>query len=474
MNTPTTVYEEKPAKLLIVDDDPVILNQLGLALSEEFDVRTANDPDQAWDAVRRDKPELVTLDLALAEDDPETGFSLLERCLEYDPLMKVVMITGNGAQENALRAVDQGAFDYFSKPVDLDELRHLLRRAQHVARLERQNARLMSRIGNERRQGDLLGQSPEMKAVFEVIQRVAPTDVSVLVLGESGTGKELVARELRRLSKRASKPFVSISCGAIPENLLESELFGHEKGSFTSAHTSRPGKLELANGGTVLLDEIGDLPLQLQVKLLRFLQEREVERVGGRTVVPLDVRVIAATNRNLADDVARGRFREDLYYRLSVVNIKLPPLRERQEDILYLAHYFLERFSAELGRGRMSFNRAAKEALQRHKWPGNVRELEHHLQRAVLLSNGKVLRTDDLELEPGSQTEPLSLRAIRERTDRVTIIEALRRTCGNISKAAQELEISRPSLHDLLRKHRINANEYKALRTLDAAKESTR
>jgi two-component system NtrC family response regulator len=449
-------------KLLIVDDDPVMLSQLGLALGSEYQVFTAENPRQAWKLVEEEHPELVTLDLALEQNDPETGFSLLEKCLEFDPFVKIVLITGNDTQDNALRAVDQGAFDFFGKPLDLEALRHLLRRADRVARLERENAALLHRVGHHGRLGHLLGGSTKMQSVFDAIRKVAPTDVSILILGESGTGKELVAREMRRLSRRATKPFVQINCGAIPDNLLESELFGHEKGAYTGAHTSRPGKLEMAHGGTVFLDEIGEVPAQLQVKLLRFLQEREVERVGGRTVLKIDARVIAATNKDLASEVKAGRFREDLYYRLAVVNIRLPPLRERPDDVIHLAQYFLERFAGEMGKQKLSFSRRARQALQHYSWPGNVRELEHHVQKAVVFATGHLVHAADLELEPGNRLESLSLRQVREQNDRRTIVQALRRTCGNISKAAQELEISRPSLHDLLRKHDIDASRYKS------------
>jgi two-component system, NtrC family, response regulator len=284
----------------------------------------------------------------------------------------------------------------------------------------------------------------------------------VLILGESGTGKEVVARELHRLSLRGEKPFVSISCGAIPENLLESELFGHEKGAFTSAHTTRPGRLELANGGTVFLDEIGDMPMTLQVKVLRFLQEREIERVGGRRVIPLDVRVLAATNRNLEQAVKEGRFREDLYYRLSVIDIRLPGLRERVDDIVFLGEHFLKHFAHELHRPGLTLSRAAKAALVDHAWPGNVRELEHRMQRAALLSNGRMVQPDDLELVRGQSTAPLSLKEARDEAEARLVVDTLRRTFGNISRAARELEVSRPTLHDLLRKHAIDARHFKS------------
>jgi len=453
--------EHQTAKLLLVDDNPTILRQLRLAFDDEYEVHGADNPRSAWDLIQEVHPDLITLDLALERDDPESGFSLLEKCLEFDPMMKIILITGNTEEQYALRAVEQGAFDFFGKPVDLDELRVLLRRALSLGRLERRNAALLEEFGTEGRLGHLLGRSREMESVFKLIKRVAPADISVLVLGESGTGKELVAREIRRLSPRATKPFVSIGCGAIPEALLESELFGHEKGAYTGAHIARPGKLELADGGIVFLDEIGEMPLLLQVKLLRFLQEHEIERVGGRSLINLDVRVIAATNRDLLEEVKAGRFREDLYYRLSVVNINLPPLRERQEDILYLAQYFLDRYSSELRRGKMTLSRNAKVAIQRHRWSGNVRELEHHMQRAVLLAEGKLVRAADLELSVPSGGPTTPLRATREDSDRRAVVDALRRTCGNISKAAEELEVSRPTLHDLLRKLQIDAGQFK-------------
>ena len=459
------------AKLLVVDDDPSILSQLSLALSDEYHVLTAERPSQAWEIIVREHPDLVTLDLAIERNDPESGFALLEKCREFDPMMKVILITGNDERLNALRAVEHGAFDFFAKPVNLDELAVLLRRALRVERLERENAAHGApEHGSEHRLGHLLARSPLMHSVFHLIRRVAPTDIAVLILGESGTGKELVAGELRRLSRRANRPFVNINCGAIPENLLESELFGHEKGSFTGAHVARPGKLEVANGGTVFLDEIGEMPMALQVKLLRFLQSHEIERVGGRSVIRLDVRIIAATNRDLEQDVKTGRFREDLYYRLAVVNIKLPPLRDRREDILFLAQFFLDRYSNELQRGNISFSRRAKQAMLRYDWPGNTRELEHHVHRAIVLSNGRLVRAVDLGLAAESWHEPLSLRTIRQETDRRGIVEALERSGGNITKASRELQISRPSLHDLMRKHGVNPDLYKGAGTPNGMK----
>ncbi len=461
MSFSPAVEEDRKPKLLVVDDDPAILRQIKWGLTEDCQVLTADGVDAAWEQLREHRPEVVTLDLAIEGDDPESGFGLLDRLVSFDPLLKVVMVTGNDARENALRAVDRGAFDFFTKPVALDELRVIVKRAVALRRLETENTALRDQLRQGGGMGRMMGQSEEIQKVFRMIRKVAGAEVTVLVTGDSGTGKELVAREIHRLSPRAERPFVSISCGAIPENLLESELFGHEKGSFTDAYTSREGKLETADGGTVFLDEIGEMPMSLQVKILRFLQEREIERVGGRKVIPLDVRILAATNRDLKDEVAAGRFREDLFFRLSVVNIQLPPLRERKADIVYLAQCFLDRYAAEFGRGRLAFSRGALRALQHYGWPGNVRELEHRVQRGIVLSKGRVIRAEDLELEGDEAAEMSSLRAAREEAERAVVSTALRRNCGNIARAARDLEISRPTLHDLIRKLNMNAADFK-------------
>jgi two-component system, NtrC family, response regulator len=451
----------QPTHLLVVDDDLEFLSQLQLALRKDYMVWTAENADAAWAVIQAERPELVTLDLALDGVNPETGFMLLERCLAFDPFMKIVLITGNDDDVNALRAVDQGAADFFSKPVDVTELKVLLSRVLTLGRLERRNAALLTQLGDERRLGSLVGQSHPMRTVFRRIERLAPVDIAVLIVGESGTGKELVAKELRRLSNRATKPFKKIDCGAIPENLLESELFGHEEGAFTDARACKRGRLEMADGGIVFLDEIGELPFSLQVKLLRFLQEHEIERVGGLEVINLDVRVIAATNKNLAEEAKRGRFRQDLFYRLSVGDVELPPLRDRREDILFLAQYFLDRYVAEYGRGRLAFSARCKRQLERYDWPGNVRELENRIEKAVVMSSGRLLDEAALGLEQTPERRPASLREARRETERQTIRDALRNTGGNISRAAGMLGISRPSLHDLLTKHGIDAHEFK-------------
>ena len=452
---------DPPAKLLVVDDDPDILSQLKLALRREYELRTAASGKAAWEMITADPPELMTLDLALDDADPESGFSLLERALQFDPFIKIILITGNDDQTNALRAIEQGAADFLGKPVDVPELRVLLRRLLVTGNLERQNAALLRTLGKRERLGSIVGRSQPMRAIYQRMRRAAAVDIAILVLGESGTGKELVARELRRLSSRATKPFVSINCGAIPDNLVESELFGHVKGSFTDARESRPGRLELAHGGIVFLDEIGELPLISQVKLTRFLQEHEIERVGGRDTIELDVRVIAATSKDLAREVEKGNFRQDLYYRLSVVEIILPPLRERCEDILFLAQHFLNRYAQQFERGRLSFTQQGRLALQQHEWPGNVRELEHRIQRAVVMSNGRQVGASDLELQYTTTPRRISLRRAREEADHQVIREALQLTGGNISLAAEALGISRPSLHAMLSKLKIRARDFK-------------
>jgi len=461
MSEPAPIQSLRVPKLLIVDDDPSILSQLKWGLSTDYEVITAARTADAWEALRRHQPDVVTLDLAMEDGDPEAGFDTLERFLSHDPSLKVVLVTGHDHRRNALRAVERGAFDFFTKPVDLDELRVLLKRAVSLRNLERENASLRERLSEAGGLGRILGRSDEIQGVFRMIRKVAPTDVTVLLTGDSGTGKELAAREIHRLSPRQDGSFVSISCGAIPETLLESELFGHERGAFTDAHVAREGKLEAADGGTVFLDEIGEMPLSLQVKILRFLQEREVERVGGRKVIPLDVRVIAATNRDLREEVKRGAFREDLFFRLSVVNVHLPRLRDRRSDVVYLAQRFLERYCAEFQRGRLTLSRDALRAMQRYAWPGNVRELEHRIQRAVVLAGGRVIRADDLELESEGEGTLVPLRAARETAERRVVTEALRLNCGNIARAARDLEVSRPTLHDLLRKFEIVAADYK-------------
>ncbi|MEW6684322.1 MAG: PEP-CTERM-box response regulator transcription factor [Nitrospirota bacterium] len=442
-------------KLLVIDDEEAIRNQMRWALIDEYEVLLAEDRASAVRQMKQERPELVALDLGLppAPRDAEEGLQALSEILAIDRQAKVIVITGNNDRANALRAVEQGAFDFFSKPADLQEVRVVLKRALRLSELERDNLTLRQQLA-ERGFDEIMGESEPMQKVFAAIRKVATTDASVLIVGESGTGKELAAKAIHRASARRDAPFVVINCGAIPETLLESELFGHEKGSFTHADTRRKGKFEYAEGGTLFLDEIGDLPLPLQVKLLRFLQEHQIERVGGREVISLNIRVIAATNRDLKRDVADKRFRDDLYFRLGVVTITLPPLRERGDDVMLLARAFLQRFWHDGQKEVRAFSADAADAIQRFPWPGNVRELEHRIKRAVIMADDSVVTAGDLELEPavgGSATRPL--REVRDEAERRHIQFVLQRCEGNISRAATELGISRPTLHELIKKY---------------------
>ena len=387
----------------------------------------------------------------------DEGFWTLSDILQENAAAKVIVITGNEDREYALRAIGQGAYDFFRKPIAIEELKVILRRALHVAQLEQEHRVLQQCRGCEAFEA-MLGASPPMQDVFATIRKVAASDVPVLVVGESGTGKELVARAMHQQSGRSAAPFVAINCGAIPETLLESELFGHEKGAFTGAHVQQKGKIESAQGGTLFLDEIGELPPAMQVKLLRFLQEYQIERIGGRQAIPVDVRVVAATNVDLKQAMATGRFREDLYYRLGVLTIPLPPLRERGDDILFLAQTLLQRYATESRHKVTGFSRDALSALQSYSWPGNVRELENRLKRAVLLMQGSQVTPSDLGLDstyskylaPGT-----GLREARKAFEKDLIQRALTQHGGNISRTASALRVSRPTLHDLVTKYAL-------------------
>jgi len=361
----------------------------------------AEDRTSAIEAARVEQPAVVTLDLGLPPHPQEVGegFLALAELLEQDPLLKVIIVTGRGEKEHALRAIGHGAYDFLSKPVQVDELKVILRRAFYLSQLEREHRELQRRLGSES-VDEMLGTSPQMRAVFAAIRKVATTDVPALIVGESGTGKELVARAIHRQGARKGGPFIAINCGAIPESLLESELFGHEKGAFTGAHIQRKGRIEAAQGGTLFLDEIGELSLPLQVKLLRFLQEYRIERVGGRQEIAVDTRVMAATNTDLKQAMKEGRFREDLYYRVSVVVIAVPPLRDREGDIVLLARTLLQRYAAENKKKILGFTAQALRALETHRWPGNVREMENRIKRAVIMAEDSRLMPKDLELAP--------------------------------------------------------------------------
>ncbi len=444
--------------LLIVEDEETIRNQMRWALAEDYEVILAADRNSALEQVRANQPPVVLLDLGLPPSprQGEEGLRTLGEILAYDREAKVIVVTGNQDRANALKAVGLGAFDYFMKPADIDELKTVLKRAIHIASLEKENVFAIQSSSLSGLDG-IIGESPAMQRVFDMVRKISAIDVSVLIQGESGTGKELIGRAIHRSSGRKDAPFVPINCGAIPENLLESELFGYEKGAFTGADSQKRGKIEYAGGGSLFLDEIGELPLALQVKLLRFLQEHAVERVGGRATIPVDVRIIAATNKDLKEEIGAGRFREDLYYRLGVVTITVPPLRERGEDAVLLAQAFLQIFSGNYRRTIKGFHPDALDAIVSYPWPGNVRELENKVKRAVIVAEGKWIGPDDLELESSQASAGLkSLKQFREETEEFHVKKALEMHGGNITKAARELGVSRPTFYDMMRKYGLS------------------
>ena len=446
---------ENRQKLLIVEDDLGLQKQLKWSY-EDFEVFCAATREEAMTLLRSEEPDVVTLDLGLPPDPDgvSEGFTALDEMLKLKPDTKIIVASGHGARESALRAISAGAWDFYQKPVDIDELHLIVRRAFHVRALEMQNEKLQHPdAGGEKLLGSIITASPEMLKVARTIERVANTGVSVMLLGASGTGKELLARGLHNASDRRDKPFVAINCGAIPENLLESELFGHERGAFTGAVKMTEGKIEIANGGTLFLDEVGDIPLPLQVKLLRFLQERVIERIGGRKGIAVDVRVVCATHRNLNKMIAEQTFRDDLYYRLAEVTIKIPSLSERTGDSVLLAKHFLHRFAREMNPSVKGLSTSALTAIDQWDWPGNVRELENRLKRAVIMTESKFVTADDLDFGEDSDVLLLNLKAARETADRKAIKRAISRTEGNISSAAKLLGISRPTLYDLLKQY---------------------
>ncbi|NLN38926.1 MAG: PEP-CTERM-box response regulator transcription factor [Smithella sp.] len=444
-------------KLLIVDDDEDLRTQMKWALSADYDVCLAEDRKSALAAMNKEKPEVVTLDLGLPPQPAgvEEGFAILDQILDEYGNTKVIIITGRGEKEHALRAIEKGACDFFYKPIELDELKIVLGRTFHIAQLEREQRELKQRLSDDTFEF-MIGTSQVMQDIFSMIRKIATTDAPVLIIGESGTGKELVARAVHRQGLRATGPFIPINCSAIPENLIESELFGHEKGTFTGAHAQRKGRFEMAEGGTLFLDEIGELPTMLQVKLLRFLQEKTIERIGGRQQIEVDTRVLAATNRNLEEAIKNGSFREDLYYRLNVLRINLPPLRDRQTDILLLAKTFLDRYCQEHRKKIKGFSDQAVNAIEGYAWPGNVRELENRVKRAVIMSDGKKISLEDLEMESlDIETKRMTLKDAREDVEKKLIIKAIARNDNNLSKAAADLGISRPTLYDMMDKLEI-------------------
>ena len=453
--------DTKP-KLLIVEDDEGLQAQLKWAY-DDYDVVIAGNRDAALAALRSEEPAVVTLDLGLPPDPDGTseGFAVLDAIMEMKPDTQVVVASGHGARESALQAIERGAYDFYQKPVDIEELGLIVARAFKLANIESENRRLAGKVGEDKTVlGTMITAAPEMAKVARTIERVAPTNVSVMLLGASGTGKELLAKGLHEASDRRSGAFVAINCAAIPENLLESELFGHEKGAFTGAVKTTEGKIELANGGTLFLDEVGDIPLPLQVKLLRFLQERVIERIGGRKAIPVDTRIVCATHQNLEAMIGEGTFREDLFYRLAEVVVKIPALAERPGDGVLLAKHFLSRFSAEMNPQVKGFAPDALAAIDSWNWPGNVRELENRVKRAVIMADGKLVSAEDLDLGEGEEGDDmaLNLKQAREEADRRMIRKALARSQGNISSTAKLLGISRPTLYDLLKQYDLQAS----------------
>nr|WP_314467983.1 PEP-CTERM-box response regulator transcription factor [uncultured Novosphingobium sp.] len=448
--------ETRP-KLLVVEDDAGLQAQLKWAY-EDFDVVVAGDRTSALALLRAETPDVVTLDLGLPPDPDGTteGFAVLDEIMALKPDTKVIVASGHGARASALQAIARGAYDFYQKPVDIDALGLIVRRALQLHRLEEENRRLASRVEkDEKVLGRLITAAPEMVRVGRTIERVANTNVSVMLLGASGTGKELLARGLHEASGRAKREFVAINCAAIPENLLESELFGHEKGAFTGAVKTTPGKIEQAAGGTLFLDEVGDIPLQLQVKLLRFLQERVIERVGSRESIPVDTRIVCATHQDLEAMIGEGRFREDLFYRLAEIVVRIPGLAERPGDATLLAKAFLHRYAKEMNPSVRGFAADALAAIDAWHWPGNVRELENRVKRAVIMADEKLVGAADLDLAaPDEQViNALNLKTAREQADRKVIRHALARSEGNISSTAKMLGISRPTLYDLLKQY---------------------
>ena len=442
---------EKQRTLLIVEDDPALQKQMRWAF-DGFEIVVAEDHESAITQMRRFEPAVVTMDLGLPPqpDGVDEGFALLGEILTLAPNTKIIVLTGQHDRENAVRAVGMGAYDFFSKPFEPELLTLTIQRAFRLYDLQAENRRLQ-----QTNAGTLLGlitRDAGMQKICHTIERVASASVTVALFGDSGTGKEILARGLHALSPRVHERFIAINCAAIPENLLESELFGYEKGAFTGAVRQTPGKIEVAHKGTLFLDEIGDLPMALQAKLLRFLQERVIERLGGRQEIPVDVRVVCATHRDLKTQIQAGQFREDLYYRLAEIVVTIPPLRARDGDAVLLAHHFVQRFARENGRGGIQLGEDAIAAIESYSWPGNVRELENCLKRAVIMADDNRITAEDLglELAGDEELEHLNLRQVRDAAERQAVVRVLARTNGNIARAAEILGVSRPSLYDLM------------------------
>jgi len=452
------VTQNKP-KLLIIEDDPGLQKQLRWSL-DAYDVVVAGDRETALAQIRRHEPAVVTMDLGLPPDpDGSTeGLATLEQILALAPDTRVIVLTGNQDHGNAVKAIGMGAYDFHQKPCEPEVLKLVIQRAFFLYNLQMENRRMQQSQADSPMAG-VISRDAGMLKVCRNIEKVAPTSASVMLLGESGTGKEVLARALHALSPRSKERFMAINCAAIPENLLESELFGYEKGAFTGAAKQTKGKVELAHGGTFFLDEVGDLPMALQAKLLRFLQERVIERIGGHEEIPVDVRIVCATHQKLKELCATGRFREDLYYRLSEIVVTIPPLRTRHGDAALLAHHFKNKFCAQESRSTLHFAPDAIAAIEGYDWPGNVREMENCIKRAVIMADGNTIVADDLGLPEGDKPadEPLNLRQVRDEAEYMAIVKALARVDGNIVKASEMLGISRPTMYDLMNRHGIKS-----------------
>ena len=450
---------QQKQKLLIIEDDPGLQKQLRWSL-DAYEVVVAGDREAALAQVRRHEPAVVTMDLGLPPDpDGSTeGLATLQQILALAPDTRVIVLTGNQDHGNAVKAIGMGAYDFHQKPVDPEVLELVIQRAFFLHNLQQENRRMQQSQADSPLAG-VISRDPGMMKVCRTVEKVAPTSASVMLLGESGTGKEVLARAVHMLSPRAKERFMAINCAAIPENLLESELFGYEKGAFTGAAKQTKGKVELAHGGTFFLDEVGDLPMPLQAKLLRFLQERVIERIGGHEEIAVDVRIVCATHQKLKELCAQGRFREDLYYRLSEIVVTIPPLRQREGDAALLAHHFKNKFCAQESRSSLHFAPDAIAAIEAYTWPGNVREMENYIKRSVIMADGNTIVAEDLGLpDAGAEEEPLNLRQVRDEAEYKAIVKALARTDGNIVKASEMLGISRPTMYDLMGRHGIKAS----------------
>ncbi|MFQ5771752.1 MAG: PEP-CTERM-box response regulator transcription factor, partial [bacterium] len=443
--------------ILIVDDEDSIRNQLKWGLRSEYEVSDVGDSESALQIVREHPPDIITIDLMLSQNGRTvSGLDLIEKVSIQSPNTIIIVITGHQEKELALKAIEAGAHDYFLKPFNIEELKTIIRRRIHIHKIENANKLRFFNRAKKNQFHEIIGKCPAMLKVFDSIKRVGSQDVTVLIHGESGTGKELVAQAIHHFSNRNERPIVTINCGAIPETLLEAELFGHEKGAFTGAHIQRKGKFEIANHGTIFLDEIGDLSPTLQVKLLRFLEERTIERIGGREPIEIDVRVIAATNKMLEQEIKNGNFRGDLFYRLCVIKIDLPLLKDRGEDILLLADYFLSKYSSEYHSKVRGFSLEVREVFRKYSWPGNVRELENKIKRAVIMAKSRLLNPEDLNIDLQECSNRNSLREMVMKFEKHYLQETLIRNGGNVAKAAEELMLNRTTFYDMVKKYGIN------------------